>query len=157
MKDVSMMVENIKFNYRVGLLIIKDDKVLVEMSPVYDFSVIPGGRVKTFENTKDALVREVEEEMHITIDKNEIELSAFFENFFELDMIKYHELFVVYKLIIKDDRFDNASVNYDSDTNYYKWVKKEELSNINLLPKALKDLVDSDSFKHIIINELEEE
>ena len=53
--DLSIMVENVKFNYRAGLMITKNNKVLVECNPVYDFVTIPGGRVKTLESSIDAL------------------------------------------------------------------------------------------------------
>ena len=154
MKDISLMIETVKLNYRTGLMILKNNQVLVEVSPIYNSCIFPGGRVKTLESTMDTLIRELKEEMHVTIDKNEREFNAFIENFFELDMIKYHELYALYKLEAKDNRFDDISVNYDSDTNYYKWVDIDKLDSVNLLPKELKDLVNSNSFKHIIVNDL---
>ena len=44
--DISMMIGDVKFNYRVGLFIEKDDKILIECSNIVNFSVLPGGRVK---------------------------------------------------------------------------------------------------------------
>ena len=152
MKDISVMIDTVRLNYRVGLLIIKDNDVLVEISPVYGTSILPGGRVKTLESSIDTLVRELKEEMKIDISKDEVQLAGFLENFYNFNALNNHELFVVYKLIVKDNRFDNISVNYDSDTNYYKWVNKEELDKVNLLPREIKQLVDSNSFEHIIIN-----
>ena len=60
--DLSIMVEDVKFNYRVGLLIQKGDFVLIECNPTIDFVTIPGGRVKTLESSLNTLKREIKEE-----------------------------------------------------------------------------------------------
>ena len=62
MKDLSVMIDNVKFNYRAGLLIEKGNKVLVECNPAIDFVTLPGGRVQTLESSMDALKREIKEE-----------------------------------------------------------------------------------------------
>jgi ADP-ribose pyrophosphatase YjhB (NUDIX family) len=67
MKDVSVMFDDIKFNYRVGLIIEKNNQIIIESSRVVDFSLIPGGRVKTLESTSQAMKREIKEEMGIDI------------------------------------------------------------------------------------------
>lgn len=151
--DLSLMVGNVKFNYRAGLLITKNNKVLVECNPDYDFVTIPGGRVKTKESSIDALIRELEEEMHITISKEEVRFKSVIENFFELDNKDYHELFFLYKLNVedKDDRFMEDMINYDSEKSYYKWVDKDKLDEVNLLPKPIRKISTNDEFESIIV------
>ena len=153
--DLSLMVGNVKFNYRAGLLIAKDNKVLVECNPDYDFVTIPGGRVKTKESSIDALIRELEEEMHITISKEEVRFKSVIENFFELDNKDYHELFFLYKLNVedKDDRFMEDMINYDSEKSYYKWVDKDKLDEVNLLPKPIRNISTNDEFESIIVKD----
>ena len=155
MKDISIMVGNVKFNYRVGLLIIKDKKVLVEVNPVIDYVVLPGGRVKTLEDSASALQREIEEEMGIKLKTSEIKLHAFFENFFEYDGIDTHELYVLYKIDVKSDdkRFKNDMINMDSEASYYKWVNEEEMKTIKLLPAELKDILYSKDFKRVVVRD----
>ena len=63
MKDISVMIDDVRFNYRVGLIIENNDDVLVEFNPKVNFVVIPGGRVKTLESTKQAIRREIMEEL----------------------------------------------------------------------------------------------
>lgn len=154
--DLSIMVENVKFNYRAGLMITKNNKVLVECNPVYDFVTIPGGRVKTLESSIDALIRELEEEMHVTITKEEVKFKSVIENFFELDNKKYHELFFLYILNIEENdyRFKENMINYDSKNNYYKWVKKDKLDEVNLLPKPIRNISSNNNFESIIVNDL---
>ena len=153
--DLSLMVGNVKFNYRAGLLITKNNKVLVECNPDYDFVTIPGGRVKTKESSIDALIRELEEEMHITISKEEVRFKSVIENFFELDNKDYHELFFLYKLNVedKDDRFMEDMINYDSEKSYYKWVDRDKLDEVNLLPKPIRNISTNDEFESIIVKD----
>ena len=61
--DVSVMTENIKFNYRVATIIKNGDKILLHKSKKDDFFAIPGGRIMIGEDSKTALKREFLEEM----------------------------------------------------------------------------------------------
>ena len=156
MKDLSVMIDNVKFNYRAGLFIEKWNKVLVECNPAIDFVTLPGGRVQTLESSMDALKREIKEEMNIELDSERIKMRAIIENFFEMDEKKYHELYFLYKLKItsKDTEFKKDMKNIDSKASYYKWVKKEDLEKENLLPVALRDLVMRNGFETVVINDL---
>ena len=51
------------FNYRVGAIIRRDDKLLVMREEVINHWYLPGGRVKLHEPLEDALRREVAEEL----------------------------------------------------------------------------------------------
>lgn len=156
MKDLSVMIDNVKFNYRAGLLIEKGNKVLVECNPAIDFVTLPGGRVQTLESSMDALKREIKEEMNIELDSERIKMRALIENFFEMDEKKYHELYFLYKLKItsKDTEFKKDMKNIDSKASYYKWVKKGDLEKENLLPVVLRDLVMRNGFETVVINDL---
>ncbi|MDO4996624.1 MAG: NUDIX domain-containing protein [Bacilli bacterium] len=154
--DLSVMLDGVKFNYRAGLLIINNNKLLVECNPIYDFVTIPGGRVKTLESSIDALLRELEEEMHITISKEEIQFKSVIENFFELDNKRVHELYMLYRMNIddKDKRFKDNMINYDSENCYYKWVDIDKLEEVNLLPKPIRNICNNDNIESIIVNNL---
>ena len=156
MSDLSIIIDGIKFNFRVGLLVKKKKQVLVECNPDYDFEVLPGGRVKTLESSEDALIREINEEMKIDLTNYNLEFICIDENFFELDNIKYHELYFIYKIELDEnnDDFKDGMINYDSKVNYYKWINILDLKEVNLLPKSLISIIDSNGIHHSIQKDL---
>ena len=156
MSDLSIIIDGVKFNFRVGLLVKKKKQVLVECNPDYDFVVLPGGRVKTLESSEDALIREINEEMKIDLTNYNLEFIGIDENFFELDNIKYHELYFIYKIEIDEnnDNFKDGMINYDSKVNYYKWINILDLKEVNLLPKSLINIIDSNGIHHSIQKDL---
>lgn len=63
--NISYTIDNSKFNFRVGAIIINDNKLLAmhdERSPYY---YLPGGRVKLHEIAEEAIIREIQEELNI--------------------------------------------------------------------------------------------
>lgn len=156
MSDLSIIIDGVKFNFRVGLLVKKQKQVLVEFNKDYDFVVLPGGRVKTLESSEDALIREINEEMKIDLTNYNLEFIGIDENFFELDNIKYHELYFIYKIEIDENNedFKDGMINYDSKVNYYKWVDILDLKEVNLLPKSLINIIDSNGIHHSIQKDL---
>lgn len=157
MKDLSMMVDDVKFNYRVGLIIELDGKVFVEVNPNNSFVTIPGGRVHTLEYTKETVIREAYEEMGIKLNKNDLNLHAIIENFFEMDDIKFHELYFLYKLVLdkEDKRFKDNMKNNDSKANYFKLVDIERIDQVNILPKVLKKIIKEKNFNNYVVNDLD--
>ena len=156
MSDLSIIIDGVKFNFRVGLLVKMKKQVLVECNQDYDFVVLPGGRVKTLESSEDALIREINEEMKIDLTNYNLEFIGIDENFFELDNIKYHELYFIYKIEIDEnnDNFKDGMINYDSKVNYYKWINILDLKEVNLLPKSLISIIDSNGIHHSIQKDL---
>lgn len=156
MSDLSIIIDGVKFNFRVGLLVKMKKQILVECNQDYDFAVLPGGRVKTLESSEDALIREINEEMKIDLTNYNLEFIGADENFFELDNIKYHELYFIYKIEIDENNedFKDGMINYDSKVNYYKWVNILDLKEVNLLPKSLINIIDSNGIHHSIQKDL---
>lgn len=156
MSDLSIIIDGVKFNFRVGLLVKMKKQILVECNQDYDFVVLPGGRVKTLESSEDALIREINEEMKIDLTNYNLEFIGADENFFELDNIKYHELYFIYKIEIDENNedFKDGMINYDSKVNYYKWVDILDLKEVNLLPKSLINIIDSNGIHHSIQKDL---
>jgi ADP-ribose pyrophosphatase YjhB (NUDIX family) len=156
MSDLSIIIDGVKFNFRVGLLVKMKKQVLVECNQDYDFVVLPGGRVKTLESSEDALIREINEEMKIDLTNYNLEFIGADENFFELDNIKYHELYFIYKIEIDENNedFKDGMINYDSKVNYYKLVDILDLKEVNLLPKSLINIIDSNGIHHSIQKDL---
>lgn len=152
MKDISVMIDDVRFNYRVGLIIENNDDVLVEFNPKVNFVVIPGGRVKTLESTKQAIRREIMEELKYELKDEENYLCGVVENFFEYNLIKNPELYFIYKMKIDNNHelFKEKLINFDSEQSYFKWVKKGDLDNAKLLPEVLINFCKTDGFNTYI-------
>lgn len=153
MDDISIFIGDIKFNFRVGLLIICDDKFLLEFEPNSSNSCLPGGRVKTGETTIKALKREIQEEMHYNLKDDDVFLKGIVENFFTIEDKKFHELFYVYKMKINKNHelFRDDLINYDSDNSYYKWIKYSDIDNINFVPNNVKKWLLTDNLEVMTI------
>ena len=82
--DVSYLNEDgtKKFNYRVALLAVNDNKILLQKSEKDSYYSLIGGRVQLFEDSEQAIKREVEEETGILLNSSEIKLVNIVENFF---------------------------------------------------------------------------
>ena len=153
--DVSVMINNIKFNYRVATLIKNNDKILLHKNKEDDFYAIPGGRIMIGETSEDALKREFLEEIgaKITI-KNYL---GMVENFFEYNLKKYHEVMILYES------------NFDRNSDFYKkekiigiekngkiefiWKTIDEIKKLDLRPLFLKESIISNiPMTHLINN-----
>lgn len=156
MSDLSVMIEDIKLNIRVGALIEYNGKYLIEKDDTVDFAVPPGGRIKTLENSTVALIRELKEELGIDFSNEEFKLSAMIENFFEHQNKKYHELYFLYRVNLKGEyNIESGMINLDGGKSKYYLVDKNEFEKIKILPLVLKEIISNDNFKHYINNEIE--
>ena len=64
--DISFGLENNKFNYRVCAMIISGNKNLAMYDDRSPYYYLPRGRVEMGETAEGAVLREVQEELHIT-------------------------------------------------------------------------------------------
>ena len=144
--DFKGYIDDVKFNVRAGVIMKYKDTVLVEISRAGENSVIPGGRVKINEYSRDALKREIKEEMNIDLKDNQLSFKAMIENLFNSEGIDYHELFFVYEYRLNDDdyeMFKNVGNNKDNVKTWFEFVPatEEELTKVDLLPEELFDYI----------------
>ena len=142
--DISVMIGNTKFNLRVGVIFKYREEVLIELSKIGSNSVIPGGRIKVGEDSRDAIKREMEEEMGFSIDKEKLVFVKLFENFFTYENTPVHELFIVYEYPVCEDAYQKLCTlkdNKDNDNTYFSFIKLNDLDKINLLPEKLIDTI----------------
>lgn len=154
-KDLSVMINDVKLNIRVGAIIQYKDKILVEKNKNVDFMVVPGGRIQTLENSHIALLRELQEELGIDLSNEEFKLSSFIENYFTFEDKPHHELYFLYKVnLTRDYNLQNGITNLDNtDSNYY-FLNHEEFQQKNILPNVLKEIVLTNEFKHYVVDDL---
>ncbi|UCC19233.1 MAG: NUDIX hydrolase [Promethearchaeota archaeon] len=151
--------QNNIFVYRVAGVAIHDNRVLVHRSIIDDFWSLPGGRCELLEISKDALIREMREE--IGVKTSIIRPLYFVENFFIFEGKKYHELSIFYlmefppdsKLLFENDTFYGYEKELGAEGNklygeelqlIFKWVEINQLEELRLYPlflrKSLKNI-----------------
>lgn len=142
--DLKIEIDGIRLNVRVGAIMRYGEEVVLEISTVGSNSVIPGGRIRINEPSQDALVREMQEEMGLIHDKNKLTQVKVFENFFNYDELKIHEIYFLYEYILNDDEYNyikNLGANKDNNTTYFTFVSKYDLEKYNLLPLTLHPII----------------
>lgn len=140
--DITFRQNEGTFNYRVGAVLMNEDKILVAFNSG-GWHYLPGGRVRLMEGSVDALAREFREELYVDIHINR--MLWVHENFFELGnaKTKFHEIGLYFLVetneiddIPKESEFEIRDI--DGNLNKYFWVQISELSNINLQPEFLQ-------------------
>ncbi len=71
---ILVSMQNDEDIYKASGIIIRDRKVLVSRSVGKDFFIHLGGRIEVGETAKQALIRELKEEIRIDVNENDLEL-----------------------------------------------------------------------------------
>lgn len=160
--------DGLVFVYRIAGIAIYNNKLLIHRSTIDDFWSLPGGRCEFLEISKDALMREMKEELGVII--KIIRPLYFVENFFFFEDKNFHELSIFYliefssdsKAIFENDTFYGKESKLDSKSDnlngkeldlIFKWVDINEIETIRLYPLFLrKSLKNIKPFLEHIIN-----
>jgi len=135
--DVKFKEGKYDFHYRVVGIITKDDKYFIQNIEGKDYFVLPGGHVRAGENSDNALIREIKEEVEIDIMKEDFRLVCYHENIYEKNNRIEHWIEQYYLIDVKGKlEKDNWSyIEHDIDgvkKLNYMFVNKEELEKIVL-------------------------
>ena len=140
--DISYVVDNNKFNYRVCGIMIRDGKILAmhdERSPYY---FLPGGRVKMGETAESAIVREIKEELGIA--PRIIRPLWLNQGFFNEDVDKqnFHELCIYFLLDVSDtglfEKGAKFTLHERHHTHIFEWLPFDRLKDEYFYPVFLK-------------------
>jgi len=141
MADLTLEVENGYFSYRVGAIIIHENKILMVKNDNYPYYYSVGGRVHFNETSEEAILREVYEEtqIHFEIDR----LAFLHENFFVGEFLgskPVHEisLFFLLKPNRKIDSLRCDSVSSEGVKETLHWLAIDELPNYPIFPEFFK-------------------
>ena len=149
-----------EFCFRVAGVLMNKGKILLQTDDLVDFWVLPGGGVKLFESSEDAIKREFKEEMRLDI---EIErLLWVVENSFEFDNTKIHGIEFTFLIKPIDDKDELKMLEFQgiendlsvtTDSIYkdqkelkltFRWFHPSELDSITIKPdiymQELKDI-----------------
>ena len=141
--DVTFKTDDGKFNYRVCAVIISDGKILAMHDERSPYFYLPGGRVEVGETAEHAVIREVEEELHITpkIVRPLWLNQAFFTE--DVDNQNYHELCIYFlmdvsetDILSKGEKFPSKE---DKRTHTFEWLAFDRLKDEYFYPLFLKE------------------
>ncbi|MDF2547489.1 MAG: hypothetical protein K0R93_2387 [Anaerosolibacter sp.] len=128
------------FNFRVAGILLYEDQVLIHRSMKDDFYAFPGGRVEMFEQTEDTIVREMEEELGVTVRVDR--LLWICEHFFTHENHQYHEICFYYLIECKDASLlgrGNLFYVTEGKTEFeFRWVPLEKVQDESLYPTFIK-------------------
>ena len=150
--DLRWLVDGMKLNVRAGIMIIKDNKLLLHKNDNRDNYCLPGGGVHFLESSKEAIIREIKEETGLDITVNEYVSTI--ENIFERDGIKFHEIYFIYKGSFKED-VDTSKIinNIEGKPIKYGFVDLDKIDEYYILPVVTKDILKNNN-SHIINREI---
>jgi len=109
-------------------------KILVCKGKKKNYYYFPGGHVEFGENAKEALKREIKEELGL-----DAKIGAFVgvsEHLFTQKNKDRHEINLVFKVKIRDTKIESKEDSLD-----FSCFDKKQLKQENVLPKALKEAI----------------
>ncbi len=157
--DISIKMENRKFNYRVCAMMISDGKILAMHDGRAPYYYLPGGRVKIGETAEEAVIREVREELGVTagIVRPLWLNQAFFTE--EVEQMDYHELCIYFLMDITGtgllEKGSVFTVKEGNRTNTFEWLEFGRLNEEYFYPLFLKDKIFSIPDEFTILTNVE--
>ena len=140
--DISFNQENQKFNYRVCAMIISGNRILAMHDERSPYFYLPGGRVKMGETAEQAVIREVREELHVTLKiTRPLWLNqAFFTE--DVDGVRYHELCIYFLMDITDtdlqEKDNSFTLTEGKHIHTFEWLEFDRLKDEYFYPIFLK-------------------
>lgn len=153
-RDVKFWKEDGSFKLRVCGVVQVGDKILIDNCDNAPFWGYPGGHVELGESTREAVVREVKEE--IGVDAEIIKNLASIQLFFTREDGKpFHEIGFYY-LMKANIEPKNLTIEENDKgklrKHQFRWVTKEELKNLDVRPTELKKIILNDLENQEIIS-----
>ena len=144
--EIKFEQDGLKFNVRSSC-IIKDkyhkQVLLSDMRGVktHKAYILPGGRLDVLENSKEAIIREIQEELGVDINPQLVSVEEIIEkstNFHMIEFIYYAEI-------------DNFSLikTLDDGWDKFKIVDLNEIDNYDIRPKTAKELIKQEKYDKI--------
>lgn len=149
MKDIIFKTGDYVFSYRVGGVLIRNGKILLQKVPNDDGFALPGGHVTFGETTDVTLVREFKEELHADIKINRLLMVG--ENFcpWGNSGLACQQINLYYLVSLCDESqipLDGTFKAYDEMGNVRLdldmcWISLDDLFNIKLYPLEAKEYI----------------
>lgn len=139
--DLTLKTQKGIFNHRVAAVITQNHKLLAQKNTKTDEYYLVGGRVRFGESSEEALVREIKEELGVSV--SDFKPLWINECFFIDEGRRFHEIGMYYLVDICNTDFNKYETVFEthenSRTNTYEWLETDKLDQITLYPLFIKD------------------
>lgn len=161
-KDILFNADDFLFSFRVGGILLRDNKILLQKPKDDDYAII-GGHISSMETTSETLKREYKEELHTDIEVGN--LLAVGEVFFLWGCRPCHQVCFYYKVHLCDEKsipLDGVFSGYDELDNKridldFCWIPLNELRNgLKVYPSELIPIIldDRKEISHFVSKQL---
>lgn len=123
-----------KFEVCLRAVVESNGKILVCRAKKKGYYYLPGGHLEYGEKIKDALAREIKEELNAVLDK--ISFIGAVDNIFIEDGEKHHEVNLVFKTKLRSNKTKSQEEHID-----FAFLDKKEFAGAQLYPIALKKAI----------------
>ena len=142
--DLKIKMDEEEFHGRTCGIIKQDDKFLIMRVNQTSYFHIPGGHIEIGEDSEQAIIREIKEE--IGCDIQETNLFAIQENFWKRNNKNCHGIEFYYIIKPKNnlEMKDYQRIEIDKGEEKlldFKWCTQEELKDIDLRPVNIRDML----------------
>lgn len=144
--DISFQTADGKFNYRVAMILLYENQLLVMKDKGSLYYYVPGGRVHMQEDAQHAICREMMEELNLPI--HVIRPLWFVQSYFQEDVSKqrFHEISLFY--LVKPVNIEMLCYKHDFEMkdntgvlHEYHWVPLAHINEIKLYPKFISEKI----------------
>lgn len=143
--DITIKTENYRFGCRtIGIILNEQKNKILIQKQTEKLYMIPGGRIEILENSYNAIVREMKEELEIVVSPN---LKFICESVNKIHDRYYHEIGFYYPIIL-DNKLLNGENDYilnekftNKEGNIFLWVDINELDKYNIIPRVIIDCI----------------
>ncbi len=165
---ITIKNQDSRFGVRVAAIIFNHDmtKIFMQKQNEHDYYMFPGGRLEIHEDSKTAILRELDEELGI---KEDAKLKFITESFIQFpNNKKYHEIGFYFIVRIEEEKY-----NYELDKTYnsldeendgkseFIWIDKNELKKYKIMPNFIIEKIINNNFdnydivEHLVYKEYE--
>jgi len=152
--DVTYKKDNYQFILRTSIILFNKemDKILLFHVNDKDFYMLIGGKIKELETSKEAILREIKEE--IGYDNIDLEFASISEEFVNAKGYDNHQINIIYKGIYNDEIKEDKFTGLEGDWCHYEWIDIKDIETYEIYPKIVKDLVKNPDKKYHTIEDL---